>query len=110
MSGVVREVSSWVATANADNAAATATKAAPAGALSHYITSISGSFATANTGKALILKQGTTEIARWYVQGNVTLALSSPIKLGPGMAANLELAASGTGGQVGAATMTGYTL
>src|SRR5262245_8054282 len=34
---------------------------------------------------------------------------ASPIRLSPPTAANLELTASGTGGQVGAATMSGFT-
>lgn len=111
---VVTERSSWIETANADNALATATRAAPpaqAGGVSHYITSVSGSFSVSQTvGKTLILKQGTTEKGRWYVITDVVLSFPSPIKLDPGTAANLELAASGTAAQVGAVTMTGYTI
>jgi hypothetical protein len=110
MSSVYREVSSWDETANADNAVATATRAAPAGGLSHFITSVAGGFSAAAAGKTLILKQGVTERARWYVHNSLVLSLPSPIKLDPGTVANLELQASGTLGVIGAATMTGYTL
>ena len=103
------DVPSWCVTTNADNATATATKAAPAGGICHYITSVSGGFSVANAGKTLILKDGTTEVGRWYVTSGQIVCFSSPIKLSPATAANLELAASGTGGQVGAATMTGFT-
>lgn len=106
----VRELSSWVATANADNSAATATKAAPSGGLSHFITGISAGFSAAAAGKQLSLKHGSTEIARFYVHNDLTLTFPSPIKLPPATAANLELAASGTGGVIGAATLMGYTL
>ena len=104
------DVPSWCVTTNADNATATATRAAPAGGIRHYITSISGSFTVAQTtAKTLILKDGTTEIARWYVFNSQPVIFASPIRLSAATAANLELAASGTGGQVGAATMSGFT-
>lgn len=105
-----REVSSWAATDNDDNAASTATKAAPTGGVSHFITSVSGGYSAATAGKTLILKAGTTEVARWYVHNSLAVAFSSPIKLPPATVANLELAASGSAGVIGAATMTGYTL
>lgn len=106
---VNREYHSWVDTDTATNATATATKAAPAEGLSHFITSVSGSFDATASGITLILKDGSTEVARWNVYDSFALALSSPIKLSPGTAANLELAAGGAG-IVGAATLTGYTL
>lgn len=103
------EFSAWVVTANADNGVATASKAA-SGNNAHYITSVSGGFSGTAAGKALILKSGSTEIARWYVFDENTVSLGKPLKVPPGAVANLELEASGTGGRLGAATMTGYTV
>lgn len=107
---VQREISSWVSQATQDNAAATATKAAPEGGISHYITSVSGGFSATKSGITLILKEGTTELARWYVYDEKTITFASPIKLSPGTVANLELAASGTLSTIGTAVMTGYTV
>lgn len=107
----VANIGSWTVTANADNAAATATKAADSNtAARHYITSISGSFSAAVAGKLMTLKQGATEKGRWYVHNALVLAFDSPIELDANTAAELELAASGSAGQIGAVTMTGYTL
>ena len=106
----VRQPHSWVDTDNADNSAATATKAAAGGALSHYITSVSGGYDATVSGADLILKHGTTEVARWQVYDSFSLSFSSPIQLPPNTVANLVLDASGTGGTVGSVTMTGYTL
>lgn len=106
--GVVREKGSWIATDNDDNALSTATKAAPPAGLSHHITSISGGYSATVSGNTLILKDGSTEVGRWYVYDSFALVFPSPVQING--VANLELAASGTGGTVGAATMTGYTL
>jgi hypothetical protein len=104
------EIHSWIAADTADNAAATATKAAPSGGISHYITSVSASFDASVSGAQLILKHGTTEMARWYVYDAFALVFPSAIQLPPGTAANLELAASGTAGTTGAVNLSGYTL
>ena len=100
---------SWIATDNADNAAATATKAAVA-AQRHYITSVAGGFDAAVSGATLILKSGSTELGRWNVYDTFALVFPSPIEVAAGTVANLVLEASGTAGITGAATMTGYTL
>ena len=100
--------SSWVETDNATNDTATATKAAPSGGIAHYITSISASFDATASGVQLTLKEGTTEVARWYVYDSLVLSFTSPIRLSPATAANLELAAGGAS-IVGAVTMSGDT-
>ena len=100
--------SNWSDVATADNAAATATRAVPETG-SHYITSVSGGYTSTKSGLTLILKEGTTELQRWYVYDSFALALDKPIKLSPGTVANLVLAASGTGGVSGTANMTGYS-
>ncbi|MAA66532.1 MAG: hypothetical protein CL581_17380 [Alteromonadaceae bacterium] len=107
---ICREISSFVATDADVNATSTATKAAPFGGLSTYVTSVSGGYSAAAAGKTLILKEGSTEVGRWYVHDSFSLSFSSPIKLSPGTVANLELEASGTGGVTGAVTLTGYTV
>lgn len=100
---------SWTETANADNALATATRAAPAGGLRHFITAISASYSVSNDG-LLTLKSGTTEVARWYIYDHLEITFSSPLVLTAGEKAELELAASGTAGQIGAVNISGYTL
>jgi len=107
---ISRQISSFVTKDADDNATSTATRAAPDGGLSTYVTSVSGGYSAAAAGKTLILKEGSTEIARWYVHNSFSLSFPSPIKLQPGKVANLELEASGTGGVTGAVTLTGYTV
>jgi hypothetical protein len=105
----LRFVEAWVETANADNAVALVTRAAPTGGLAHRITSISGSFSGSVAGALLTLKQGAVEIGRWYVYDAFALPFVSPIDIDAETAVSLELAASGSLGVIGAVTMTGYT-
>lgn len=107
-----RQYHSWMAADTQDNSKATATRSAPSGGLAHFITSVSGSFDGTAADKALVLKDGSTEVGRWTVPDQAAFALSflSPVKLSPATAANLELDASGAGGTSGTAVMTGYTL
>lgn len=100
---------SWIVAANATNAAATATRAAPTGGISHYVTGIAASFSASATGVMLVLNQGATEIGRWYVHDVFALVFPSPIKVDPARAVSLVLSAGGSG-VVGAVTMNGYTL
>ena len=107
---IVNQYHSWVETDLDTDAIVTATRAAPgSGALSHYITSISGSFSAAVSGAKLELKQGSTVLATWHVYNEFLLVLPSPIKLAPGTVANLVMAAGGSA-VVGVVDMTGYTL
>lgn len=100
----------WTVTDTSDNAIAVATKAAEVDTLKHHnITSISGSFNDNALVKLLTLKDGTTVIGNWYVNGQFALTFLNPIRISPGALAKLELAASGTGGKIGAVTMTGFT-
>jgi hypothetical protein len=105
---ISREFHSWIETANETNDTATATRAAPAGGLSHFVTSISGSFSATAAGVLLVLKQGTTEIGRWYVYDSLAVVFSSPVKIDAATAVNAELGAGGST-VVGAVTLTGYT-
>ena len=103
-----RNVSSWIASDTATDAPVTASRAAPPQGLSHYVTSVSGSYSGTAAG-SLTLKQGSAIIATWYVHDALVLSLSSPVLIAPGTAVSLELEAGGTGID-GAATLTGYTL
>lgn len=90
-----------------DNSLATATLAAPGSAgCSNYVTSVSGGYTGTVSGNTLVLKDGTTEVARWLVYDSLTITFDSPIVIEG--AANLELAASGAGGNSGSAVITGY--
>src|SRR5262245_13395248 len=106
---MIKDISEWSITVTADNAAATVTRAAEAGRV-HCITSISGSFSVANAGKLMTLKDGTTVIGNYHVMSVRDVPLEFPIRLSPNTLAELSLAASGTAGQIGAVTMTGFTI
>lgn len=106
----IKEFSEWSITATADNLPATVQKAAEPGRV-HYITSISGSFNNpAANGKLMTLKDGANIIGNYHVHGQTSPPLMEPIRLSPNSQAELSLAASGTLGQIGAVTMTGFTL
>lgn len=105
MSGVVREYHSWIETDNQAAGEASATRAAPTGGVRHFVTSVSGSFSATETAP-LILRQGTTEIGRWYVYDSFSLSFSSPIVIEPGNLVELELTAVTN---TAAVTLTGYT-
>lgn len=98
----------WIEKGSADNATATATKAAAAGKR-HYITSVSGSFTAAAAGKVLTLKDGTTVLGEWAVHNQFDQAFPLPIRATLGNAVSAELAASGTAGVLGKVTITGFT-
>lgn len=104
-----RQKASWVETDNADNAVATATRAAVADQ-SHFITGISASFSAAAAGKLLLLKEGSVEKMRFHVTNDFSEDFNSPVQLDPGLEANLVLVASGTGAVIGAVNIKGYTL
>lgn len=106
---LLKEFSEWSITTTADNAAATVTRPAEPGR-THYITSISGSFSAAVAGKLMTLKDGTTVIGNYFVHNQRDVSLMEPIRLSPNSLAELSLAASGTATQLGAVTMTGFTL
>jgi len=102
------EVAEWTETVTANNAAATVTHAAETvGA--HYITSISGSFSAAAI-KLMTLKDGTTVIGNYHIHNADFIPFAKPIRITMGAIAELSLAASGTGGVIGAVTMTGFTV
>ena len=103
--------STWAATANQDNATATATQAAPNGsAQSHYIRSIHVGYTNANAGKVATLKFGTTTIATFNVHNSRDIYFGDAgLKVTTGAAVSVELAASGTAGQNGHVAITGYT-
>lgn len=103
-----RQKASWIETDNQTNALATATRAAIVDQ-SHFITGVSGSFSAAAAGITLILKEGSTEKARWHVTNQFSEDFGSPIQLDPNNAANLELAAGGATID-GSVNLKGYTL
>lgn len=106
---VAERCSDWTAQDADDNAASTASKTAPSGGLSHYITGISGSYDAAVAGATLQLKDDTTVIAAWEVHNSLHVSFPSPIKITAGNATSAVLAASGTGGVTGRVNLIGYT-
>jgi len=101
-------VSKWTETTTANNSAATATRTAESGK-SHYVTSVHGSFSAANI-KLMTLKDGATIIGNFHVHNQRDVIFDKPVRITQGNAAVVELAASGTGGEIGAVTMCGYTV
>lgn len=108
MNNVKRLKDSQIATSGAqDNAAATATIAAPGAGQSIYVTGISGGFSAAAV-KTLQLKDGTTVKATFTVNTSFSEDFASPIKISAATAASAVLAASGTVGVTGVANLKGY--
>lgn len=100
----------WIETANASNATATASRAADANSTSrHYVTGVSGSFSAAAAGILLVLKEGSTEIGRWYVHNALHVVFDTPVAIAPNTACSAELSAGGSG-VTGAVDLTGYTI
>lgn len=105
---MIKDVAEWSITTTADNAAATVQRAAEAGRV-HCVVSISGSFSVANI-KLMTLKDGTTTIGNYHVHNQRDIVFDKPVRLSPNSLAELSLAASGTATQIGAVTMTGFTV
>jgi hypothetical protein len=102
--------STWsVAGVAADNALASAIRAAEAGK-SHYITGVSAAYSAAVVGKLLEVKDGATVLHRTYVHSARDLEWPKPLKGTAGNAVSVELAASGSLGQLGVVSLTGYTI
>jgi hypothetical protein len=78
--------------------------------VSHYITSIAGSFTAAVAGKVLQLKDDTTVIGEFAVHNSFVHNFAKPMKITANKDASLVLAASGTGGVLGKVTLSGYTI
>lgn len=97
--------SKFRATASQDNALATATQAAVTDKR-HVITHISGAYSVALIG-LIQVKDATTVIWESYVHNQLDVALE--IEGTKGNAVSVELAASGTGGQLGKVNIAGYT-
>ncbi len=102
------DVATWTAKDSQDNADATATKAAPAAGVSHYITGVLASYSAAKT-LLLQIKDDTTVIAEYYVVNSQHLTFGKPIKITAGKACSAVLTASGTGGVLGKVALIGYT-
>ena len=96
----------WYATARADNAIATATKAAEANS-KHVITSIYAAFGGAST-KTLLIKEGVTTRITLDVVNSLALE-GLALEFAAGAAVSAELAASGSAGVNGSVLLNGYT-
>ena len=101
-------VAKWSETTTADNAAATVTHAADTNR-AHYVTSVHGSFSVANV-QLMTLKDGATIIQNYHVNDQRDIIFAKPVRITHGAAVELSLAASGTGGQIGAVSMTGFSI
>lgn len=102
--------SAWTATATADNALATATKAAGGAGVSHYVTGLQASFSAAAAGKLATLKEGASILASFYVHNDLQVTFPKAIKIAANTAVSVELAASGTLGVIGAVNLQGYSI
>lgn len=101
-------LNNWVVKANADNAAATATKAASIGQ-TYYVTGVAAGFSAAAT-KLLQILDGATVIFECPVVNAGVITFPSPLKATQGNAVSAVLAASGTSGNVGYVNLTGFTV
>lgn len=98
----------WIESANATDATAQATRAAPPAGQSHYVTRVVASFSDPAASGLLTLDRGGGNLLV-HVHGAVELDFSSPIAGGAGQAVTLSLAAGGAG-VVGRVNLVGYTL
>lgn len=98
----------WTVTASADNAAATAEKAAATGK-KHYVAHVSGSFSVAKI-KLLQIKDGATVIWEGYVHNALTADFPVPLPVTKGNAVSAVLAAAGTAGEIGKVNISGFTI
>lgn len=103
-----KHLNSWVEKANADNAVATAIRAAEE-SVTHFITGIVAAFSGTAT-KVLQVKDGNTVIFEAPVVNGLAVDLVAPLKGTPGNAVSATLAASGTAGIVGYVNLIGFSV
>lgn len=101
-------LNNWVEKANADNAVATATKAAAAGQ-THYITGVAASF-SATAAQLLQIKDGATVLFEQVVYDKAEIKFDASLKGTSGNAVSAVLAASGTVGTIGYVNLIGFTV
>lgn len=99
-------VSEWVENATADDAVATASRAAESGK-THYITAIIASYSATSEGQVNV-KDGGSSIFTVDCYDDLIIPLK-PLRITPGNAVSAELDASGGAGNVGTITLIGYT-
>lgn len=103
----------WTVVAEADNATATATRSAPTGQAAnqkHYVSAVSVSFSNAVSGVMTVtIKSNTTTLWKRHFTQEKDIDFRRPLVCAPGVALNVELTASGAGGTVGVASVSGYT-
>ncbi len=100
----------WVENDTADNAAATAAKAAPTDTNKTYVVyGVSASFSdTTVADKLLQIKDGSTVIWQDYVPaGGLERTFPAGLTISKGIACSALLAASGTGGKTGSVNLHG---
>ena len=105
--GNQRDTSEWTETDSKDNVLATAAHALEA-SKRHFITSISVAYSAAAIGLVQI-KDDTTVIWDMYVHNQLHMTFPKPLQGTIGQAVSVELAASGAGGVLGKANISGYT-
>lgn len=101
----------WEEVANADNGAATATKAADA-SYRHYITGVEFSFAPGGPAAAVLATLVAGGKTRRYGVGAAGLSIqfTHPVECTANEAAVASLAASGTAGQIGNVNLRGFSV
>jgi len=100
-------VDEWTQLNSAVNANVDATEPAVAGE-THFVTSISGSFSAATTGRSLELVDGVAVIQRYRLTFSLVVVYNRPIELTTGNAAIGRLLAGGVG-VTGHVNLAGFT-
>lgn len=96
-----------LSTTTADNAAAAVTLAKPANGAKHKVCEVSASFSAAAI-KLLTITDGGTVKGNYHVHNQRSVMFDPPLELLD--SASISLAASGTGGVIGALTVSFFTL
>ena len=99
----------WIARASADNALATASKAAESGR-QHIVYGVTAGFSGSASNKLLTIKDGTTVVFTAYVTNQLAIQFPRGIAITPGAACSAELNASGTGAMLGEVDLHGVTV
>ena len=102
-------VAEWNATAIVDNGVAVANRAAPPAGGRHYVTGISGSFNAALI-RLMRLLIGGVVAQNFHVHNQRDVEFDTPIECPVDAAVSVDLAASGTAGQVGTVNLRGFTI
>jgi len=106
---LAKHIAPWSVVAAADNAVATAAKAASP-SQRHYVLAVDAGYSTASISGILTVKRGTTVIAQKPIHGAGAFDFPYGLPGNVNEAVSAELTASGSPGVLGYVTLHGYSV